>query len=229
MTFSPNEHIIQIKSSKGASSDYLPVQYRLVWFREACPQGKIQVVELEVDLDREVEAEAWVWNAERRRSEKVVKHAKGYARYKAIVEDGKGGYAEAIKSECAANFADYCEKADTGATGRALAKLGYGTQFADEEFAEGERIVDAPVERSTPSHNSNDQTKGTPAISPATSELDTLKAQVRELGLVHNRQQWSQFKQEALGEDIADAQLNTQHLLKLQEAVEQTRRKATAA
>ena len=43
-TFNPNEHIMQIKSGKG-SSDYLPVQWRLVWFREHCPQGTIDTEE----------------------------------------------------------------------------------------------------------------------------------------------------------------------------------------
>ncbi len=46
------------------------------------------------------------------------------------------------------SFSDYIEKAETGAIGRALAALGYGTQFAPE-FNEEHRIVDSPVERTT--------------------------------------------------------------------------------
>jgi hypothetical protein len=61
------------------------------------------------------------------------------------VTDGKGGRATGTKSECAADFGDYIEKAETGAIGRALAALGYGTQFAPE-FNEEHRIVDSPVE-----------------------------------------------------------------------------------
>ncbi len=144
-TFNPNEHVMQLKSREG-SKDYLPVQWRLVWFREACPQGTIDTEELEYDLDREVEAEAYVWNPEKKRSEKVIKKARGYARYRAVVTDGKGGRATGTKSENAANFADFGEKAETGAVGRALAGLGYGTQFAPE-FNEEHRIVDSPVER----------------------------------------------------------------------------------
>lgn len=150
MAFNPNEHLLELKSRDG-SKDYLPVQWRLVWFREQCPQGTIDTEELEVDVDREVEAEAFAWNAEKRRSEKIVKRAKGYARYKAIVTDGKGGRATGTKSENAANFADYVEKAETGAIGRALAALGYGTQFTGDEFNESHRIVDAPVERAASS------------------------------------------------------------------------------
>jgi hypothetical protein len=37
------------------------------------------------------------------------------------------------------------EKAETGAIGRALALIGYGTQFCADELDEGDRIVDAPV------------------------------------------------------------------------------------
>src|SRR5260221_564714 len=144
--FNPNEHLIQIPSKDG-KKDYLPVQWRLVWFRLLCPQGTIDTEELEVDNDRECEAEISAWNQETRRSEKVLKVAKGYARYRAVVTDGKGGRASATKTERMVDFDDFVEKAETGAVGRALAMLGYGTQFAMIEFDEGERIVDAPVAR----------------------------------------------------------------------------------
>ena len=153
-TFNPNEHIMQLKSKQG-SQDYLPVQWRLVWFREQCPHGTIDTEEVEVDLDREMEEEAYVWNSEKRRSEKVVKRAKGYARFRAVVTDGKGGRATGTKSENAASFPDYIEKAETGAIGRALAALGYGTQFAPE-LNEEHRIVDSPVERGSSSIESGD-------------------------------------------------------------------------
>ncbi len=41
-----------------------------------------------------------------------------------------GGRATGYGSEAQADFADYIEKAETKAIGRALAALGYGTQFA---------------------------------------------------------------------------------------------------
>lgn len=146
-SFNPNEHVMQLKSKDGLK-DYLPVQWRLVWFRDMCPQGTIDTEEIEYDLDREIEAEVYAWNAEKRRSEKVVKRARGYARYRAVVTDGKGGRATGTKSESAVNFADFGEKAETGAIGRALAALGYGTQFAPE-LNEEHRIVDSPVERTS--------------------------------------------------------------------------------
>jgi hypothetical protein len=141
--FNPREHLIQLKSREG-SKDYLPVNWRLVWFREQCPQGTIDTEEVVVDLDREVEEEAFAWNNEKRRSEKIVKRARGYARFKTIATDGKGGRATGTKSENAANFPDFVEKAETGSIGRALAALGYGTQFAPD-LDEAHRIVDAPV------------------------------------------------------------------------------------
>jgi hypothetical protein len=143
--FNPNEHLMQIRN-RGGSADYLPVQWRLVWFNEQCPEGKITILEKIIDPDREVEKEVMQWNNETRRSERVVKRARGWAYFHVRVEDGKGKVGEAVKSESAVDFDDYIEKADTGATGRALAKIGYGTQFAPE-LDEQHRIVDAPVDR----------------------------------------------------------------------------------
>ena len=152
-TFNPNDHVMQIKN-KGGAADYLPVQWRLVWFRDACPEGTIETEIVQLDLDRETEEETFAWNSETRRSEKVTKRANGFALFRATVKDGKGGIATGTKSEKAASFPDYIEKAETGAIGRALAALGYGTQFAPE-LNEEHRIVDAPVDRSVPSSDSN--------------------------------------------------------------------------
>lgn len=152
-TFNPNNHVIQLKSKDGAK-DYLPVQWRLVWFREQCPHGTIETEMLHLDLDRVTEEEAFVWNNEKRRSEKVVKQGTGFVLFKATVKDGKGGVATGTKSEKAASFPDYIEKAETGAIGRALAALGYGTQFAPE-LSEEHRIVDSPVDRQPVGNSSN--------------------------------------------------------------------------
>jgi hypothetical protein len=152
--FNPNDHVMQIKNRHG-SADYLPVQWRLVWFREHCPEGSIETEMLHLELDRETEEEGYAWNNETRRSEKVVKRANGLAVFRAVVKDGKGGIATGTKSEKAASFPDYIEKAETGSIGRALAALGYGTQFAPD-LDEQHRIVDAPVDRGTPATDGND-------------------------------------------------------------------------
>ncbi len=111
-----------------------------------------------------------MWSNEKRRSEKVTRKSRGYARFRAVVTDGKGGRATGTKSENAANFQDYIEKAETGAIGRALAALGYGTQFAPE-LNEEHRIVDSPVERGNGNHVGN-----APAYD-ATPTHDTTPAQ----------------------------------------------------
>src|SRR6266699_166108 len=152
--FNPNNHMTQIKTKEGMK-DYLGVQWRLVWFRGDCPEGTIETEMLMLEPDRETEEEGFAWNEEKRRSEKIMKRANGFAVFRAKVTDGKGGSAMGTKSEKAASFADYIEKAETGAIGRALAALGYGTQFVADEFDEGERIVDAPVDRGTLSTDGN--------------------------------------------------------------------------
>ena len=146
--FNPSEHLMNLETNPQKQARmYLQVQWRIVWFRGACPEGTIDTEEVCVDLDREISKEVQVYNQQTKRYEKVTKTACGYARYKAIVTDGRGGKASATKTETAVDFPDYCEKAETGAVGRALAMLGYGTQFTGSELEEGHRIVDSPVAR----------------------------------------------------------------------------------
>jgi hypothetical protein len=94
-------------------------------FREKYPHGRITTEEVCVDLDR------------------------GYARFKAIVEDGEGGLATGYGTETKAGFADYVERSETRALGRALAVMGFGTQFVGTELEEGDHICDAPVTTTT--------------------------------------------------------------------------------
>lgn len=144
--FNPSEHIMQIKSSQG-TKDYLEVKWRLCWFRDKFPNGSIETEMIHLDLDRETEEEVYVYNQEKRRSEKVLKRANGFVIFKATVKDGQGGIATGTKTEKAASFPDFIEKCESGAIGRALAALGFGTQFVGDEFDEHHRIVDAPVDR----------------------------------------------------------------------------------
>lgn len=207
MAFNPSEHLIQLKSKEG-SKDYLPVQWRLVWFREQCPQGTIETEEVMVDLDREVEEEVYVWNNEKRRSEKVIKHAKGYARFRAIATDGKGGRATGTKSENGASFPDFIEKAETGSIGRALAALGYGTQFAPD-FDEEHRIVDSPVERESP-------------VQPA--EVDKLRASWAAAYNIVDAQiqdRWTKYLPYVLGTPVSEPDLTRQQITKIKNDIEQ--------
>ena len=107
---------LQLLNLKG--KDYLPVAQRLVWFREEKPLWGIETSFLALEAD--------------------------FAIAKAEVKDEAGRViASAHKREDAKHFPDFMEKAETGAIGRALAEVGYGTQFAPE-LDEEDRIVDSP-------------------------------------------------------------------------------------
>lgn len=100
--------------------EYLEVKFRLVWFREENPAWSIET-EYVTATDKSALA-------------------------KATIRDDSGRIlATSHKQENIQHFNDFLEKAETGAIGRALALLGYGTQFCADELDEGSRIVDAPV------------------------------------------------------------------------------------
>lgn len=118
MAFDARAHLTNIRGQ-----EYLEVKWRLVWFREEHPAGEgwgIETRALELTEQRAV------WRAE-------------------IIDPEGRVVATGTKSETPKGFADYIEKAETGAIGRALALLGYGTQWCADELDEGERIVDSPV------------------------------------------------------------------------------------
>lgn len=118
--FNPNDHMMKLKGK-----DYLQVAWRLVWFRDA-EDGKP-----EYGLETE-----------------LLEHGDDWAVFRARITDDKGRVVSTGHgSESKKDFGDYLEKAETKAVGRALAMLGYGTQFAADELDEGERIVDSPVDR----------------------------------------------------------------------------------
>jgi hypothetical protein len=112
--FNPNEHLIDLKGKA-----YLQVMWRLVWFREEKPLWCIDT-KLEQLTDNHAVFSAKVYD------ENGVQKSAGYG------------------SESVKDFRDFIEKAETKAVGRALAMLGYGTQFAPE-LDEEERIVDSPI------------------------------------------------------------------------------------
>jgi len=126
MSFNPKEHLSKIKGK-----DYLEVKWRLVWFREDHPDYEIDTEFILLDIDQ------------------------GVAVCRAVIKDNESRQlACGTKTEYKASFFDYVEKSETGAIGRALATLGYGTQFAPE-LEEGDRIVDSPTDM----NNSNQKQK----------------------------------------------------------------------
>lgn len=114
--FNPKEHMMSLKGK-----EYLQVMWRLVWFREEHPDYDILTELVSVTDDSAI--------------------------FRCRISDANGHpVSSGFGSETKRDFGDFLEKAETKAVGRALAMLGYGTQFAPE-LEEGERIVDSPVER----------------------------------------------------------------------------------
>lgn len=100
--------------------DYLTVAWRLVWFHEEKPTWSI--------LTEFVELTA------------VSAFAKA-----TIINERNQIMSTGHKFEDKQGFPDFREKSETGAIGRALALIGYGTQFCADEFDEGTRLTDSPV------------------------------------------------------------------------------------
>jgi hypothetical protein len=118
MTFDAEKHLIKLKGK-----DYLEAKWRLVWLRTVHPDAVIETQHIDIDMDR------------------------GHAVFRATVTLPSGGSATGYGSESAKDFPDFIEKAETKGLARALAALGFGTQFTGDELSEGERIVDSPVDR----------------------------------------------------------------------------------
>jgi hypothetical protein len=108
--------------TKISGSDYLEVKWRLVWLRET-------------HADAQIETE-------------LVQHDRNFAIFRAKVSIPGGGSATGWGSEGIDDFRDYIEKAETKAIGRALAALGFGTQFCpDFDFgAAAGKVVDSPID-----------------------------------------------------------------------------------
>lgn len=121
-TFDASRYIVKLRGK-----EYLEVKWRLLWLRTQQPDAAIETELVSHDPQRQM------------------------AIFKARVSVSNGGSATGWGQEEAADFGDYLEKAETKALGRALAALGFGTQFtSDFEFADEDgtpRVVDTPVDR----------------------------------------------------------------------------------
>jgi hypothetical protein len=114
--------ILPLLKLKG--KDYLQVAHRIQWFNEEAERFHIDTDFISVTEERAV------------------------ARAKVTVFDKEGRevrHATATKQESKKDFPDFIEKSETGAIGRALALMGYGTQFALSDLDEGSRLADSPV------------------------------------------------------------------------------------
>jgi uncharacterized protein YbdZ (MbtH family) len=152
--------------SRVSGADYLEVKWRLVWLRDRHPDASIETM--------------------------LVSHEDNIAVFRAHVEIPGGGSATGWGSESAGDFRDYLEKAETKAIGRALAALGFGTQFCpDHEFgAASGRIVDAPVKvsrfpqnRGAGDRGPDVQVASAPEQAATQRQLRYLQAVAREAGI----------------------------------------------
>lgn len=133
--FNPNEHLLRIQGK-----DYLPVQWRLVWFHQTT-RSRAGYITIELEHDRQAGFAKFftvAWDG----SDETWRHLK----INGMEIDVCGRVATGEGSETVASFPEYYEKAATKALGRALAGLSFGTQFAPE-LDEKQRVVDSPVER----------------------------------------------------------------------------------
>jgi hypothetical protein len=140
--------------TKVQGRDYLEVKWRLVWLRTEHPNASIST------------------RLEHRDSNEAI--------FSASVVLQTGGSATGWGSETPGDFGDYLEKAETKALGRALAALGFGTQFCnDHDFgADAGRVVDAPV--GIRSNAARQPGSGQP---PTEKQLGFLQRLARESGL----------------------------------------------
>ncbi|MEZ4523254.1 MAG: hypothetical protein R3A46_16665 [Thermomicrobiales bacterium] len=166
--FNPNEHLRVFErrqrqldgSYKTVKVDYLDVKWRIVWFRTEHPNGSIST---------------------RLMSDPGVSPAVIQATV--TLENGvtATGFGQCGEDD----WSDWLEKAETRAIGRALALLGYGTQFC-EEF--DEIISDSPVEsprrQSSTAQQSSFGTSGAGTTDPMTpNQQKYLFSLAREAGI----------------------------------------------
>lgn len=172
--FDPGQYLTMI-----GNSQYLEVKWRLVWLRQQDPEASISTDLVEHD----------------RRADDPV------AVFKATITLTTGASATGWAMESRNDFRDYLQKAETASIGRALAALGYGTQFTPDYDLEQQpsgqgrtRIADAPVDfassrdrrAATPGGPQQTYTPNSGSNAPQTvtdRQLKFIKAIAREAGL----------------------------------------------
>lgn len=119
MAFNPQDHITKL-----GNREYLEVKWRLVWFRDLHPQGRIET-------DFYMVGNLMIAKA-------VILDADGH-----MLSSGSSTVRAGTGKETWTGRE--IEKAETAAIGRGLAHAGFGTQFTDDD--EGDNLADSPVER----------------------------------------------------------------------------------
>lgn len=162
--------------TKVSGRDYLEVKWRLVWLRSVHPDAQIET--------------------------ELVEHRNNMAVFRARVTIPSGASATGWGSEGTEDFGDYLEKAETKALGRALAALGFGTQFCwDFDFgADQQRIVDSPVDIRAARDGSRPSQGIRQEATPR--QIKYLHAVAREVGLTNDGLE--ERAQQAFGSAVAE-------------------------
>jgi len=125
MSFNPTEHLISMKGGKL----YLPVQWRIRWFRNENPHGVINT--------------------------EIVNISPVIVRCTITNNDGiqiASGHGSATSKGTEVWSGRDLEKAETAAIGRALRSAGYGTEFSDDN---DDDIADSPIAGKTSQNGGN--------------------------------------------------------------------------
>lgn len=188
--------------TKVSGSDYLEVKWRLLWLRTEHPDASIETEMTTLDGQSAV--------------------------FRARVSIPNGGSATGWGSEQYSDFRDYIEKAETKALGRALAALGFGTQFcSDFDFGASEnRVVDSPInfQAQADRRRGDDDSPANRTGQPATSkQLQFISSIARELSL--SDESLHLEAQASFGSEIAD--LNRRDASILIERLQQRRQQSS--
>jgi hypothetical protein len=150
---------------KLGGKDYLEVKWRLLWLRTEHPDAVMQT--------------------------EMVRLEESFALFKARVAIPGGGESTGWGSETRQDFFDFIEKAETKALGRALAALGYGTQFCEDfDFAAGSagnaHVVDSPI--SSPAGEATAPQPQRPTPIPQTNSSLATPAQLKLIYMTASRE-----------------------------------------
>ncbi len=163
MAFDVEKYVIKVQGGK----KYLPVAARLIWFRQEKPDWGITTHPVEINLEKQ------------------------YAIFTATIFNAEGKImGMGTKMENVRGFADYVEKSETSAIGRALAICGFSTGDA-LELDEGQRYADAPqpVSKQTGGNGHAEEARTQPATREVNPErFRALQSQFKTLAKDLNRE-----------------------------------------
>lgn len=165
--YAPGKHMIKVQGGR----DYLTAAGRIQWFRQEHPLGCIKIIPHVIEIEKK------------------------YAIFHAEVYDGEGRLlASDYKYEDAKGFADFLEKAATGAAARALGKAGYGTDDVEDggAYEANVRPVDTPIQR-----NGN---RGTQRQDKPSADAGTVRARIEEKAKKLDPGDWKGYFDQAIGD-----------------------------